>query len=64
MQRDLLMYVSNKEGALMFLLQTKEISFWQKVVGDFFSENATFRYEMTNAQTEEKKVFGRFIISL
>ncbi|GAB5586753.1 hypothetical protein Unana1_01653 [Umbelopsis nana] len=36
--------------------QTKEISFWQKVVGDFFSDNGIFRHEMTNTQ-DEKKVF-------
>jgi len=36
--------------------QTKEISFWQKVVGDFFSDNAIFRHEMVNSQ-EDRKVF-------
>ncbi|KAM3586608.1 hypothetical protein VKS41_001674 [Umbelopsis sp. WA50703] len=37
--------------------QTKELSYWHKVVSDHFSEDGTFRHDMTNHQTEEKKVF-------
>ncbi|KAJ2958639.1 hypothetical protein NQZ79_g5830 [Umbelopsis isabellina] len=37
--------------------QTKELSYWHRVISDNFSEEGTFRHDMTNHQTEEKKVF-------
>jgi hypothetical protein len=46
----------------MRLWQTKELSYWHKVVSDHFSEDGTFRHDMTNHQTEEKKVFGKSLM--
>ncbi|KAG2185092.1 hypothetical protein INT43_001005 [Umbelopsis isabellina] len=37
--------------------ETKELSYWHRVISDHFSEEGTFRHDMTNHQSDEKKVF-------